>query len=29
MYNAAWPFIGEPSSDHVVPTAAINVLTIQ
>jgi len=22
-YNAAWPFWGEPSSDHAVPTAAV------
>jgi len=22
-YNAAWPFRGEPSSDHAVPTAAM------
>jgi hypothetical protein len=22
-YNAAWPFQGEPSSDHAMPTAAV------
>jgi hypothetical protein len=26
-YNAAWPFQGDPSSDHAMPTAAMCSIT--